>query len=180
MPFTPFHMGPGAAIKALTGPHFSLTVFGIAQVAIDLEPLIRMIRGDSLLHGLSHTWLGALLIGLLVMAIGKPLGQWLLRLWNRIVSWRNYPALSLPIQISWLAAASGALLGTASHLLLDATMHGDMLPWHPFSSDNGLLYLLPMGWVYQGCFWLGVAGLVGIWLRGGSGIGKRGSLRQSS
>ncbi len=32
MPFTPFHMGPGTAIKAVTGRHFSLTIFGFAQV----------------------------------------------------------------------------------------------------------------------------------------------------
>ncbi|MCB1770876.1 MAG: hypothetical protein KDJ31_14465 [Candidatus Competibacteraceae bacterium] len=40
MPFTPLHRGPGLAIKALAGRRFSLLTFGIAQVAMDIEPLI--------------------------------------------------------------------------------------------------------------------------------------------
>ena len=28
MPFTPFHLGPGAAFKAMGGKHFSFLVFG--------------------------------------------------------------------------------------------------------------------------------------------------------
>ncbi|MDR0275331.1 MAG: hypothetical protein LBI48_08355 [Burkholderiaceae bacterium] len=50
MPFTPLHMGPGLAVKALLGRRFSLTVFGFSQIAMDIEPLARMIRGDTLLH----------------------------------------------------------------------------------------------------------------------------------
>ena len=44
MPFTPFHMGPALALKAVTGRHFSVLVFGIAQVAMDVEPLVGMLR----------------------------------------------------------------------------------------------------------------------------------------
>jgi hypothetical protein len=47
MPFTPFHMGPGLAVKAVFGRYFSLMVFGFSQVAIDIEPLVRIIRGDA-------------------------------------------------------------------------------------------------------------------------------------
>jgi hypothetical protein len=46
VPFTPFHMGPGLAIKAVTGRHLSLLVFGVSQVVIDVEPLVRIIRGS--------------------------------------------------------------------------------------------------------------------------------------
>ena len=59
MPFTPFHMGPGLAIKAVSGRYLSLMVFGFSQVAMDIEPLVRMIRGDAVLHGFTHTYLGA-------------------------------------------------------------------------------------------------------------------------
>ena len=44
-------MGPGLAIKAVTGRHLSLLVFGVSQVVIDVEPLVRIIRGDAVLHG---------------------------------------------------------------------------------------------------------------------------------
>ena len=37
MPFTPFHMGPGLAVKAVCGRYFSLVVFGFSQVAIDIN-----------------------------------------------------------------------------------------------------------------------------------------------
>jgi hypothetical protein len=64
MPVTPLHMGPALAAKALCGRHFSLLVFGFSQVVIDLEPLIRIQRDDAVLHGFTHTYLGATLLGL--------------------------------------------------------------------------------------------------------------------
>jgi hypothetical protein len=69
MPFTPFHMGPGLAIKAFGGRYFSVLVFAIAQVAMDIEPLIGMIRGSDVLHGWSHSYVGATAIGVLVMLL---------------------------------------------------------------------------------------------------------------
>ena len=47
MPFTPRHLGPGFAIKALAGRHFSLLTFGVAQVTMDIEPLVGLIRGAN-------------------------------------------------------------------------------------------------------------------------------------
>jgi hypothetical protein len=41
MPFTPFHLGPGALFKAAGGEHFSFTIFAGSQVLMDIEPLIR-------------------------------------------------------------------------------------------------------------------------------------------
>jgi hypothetical protein len=41
MPFTPLHMGPGLAVKAVMQRKFSLLVFGWSQVVIDLQPLHR-------------------------------------------------------------------------------------------------------------------------------------------
>lgn len=55
MPFTPFHMGAGLALKAVAGRHFSVLTFGIAQVAMDIEPLVGMLRGAAVLHGPTHT-----------------------------------------------------------------------------------------------------------------------------
>jgi len=37
MPFTPFHFGPAAALKAAAPAHFSFMVFCYAQVVTDLE-----------------------------------------------------------------------------------------------------------------------------------------------
>ena len=63
MPFTPIHLGPGAACKAIGDRHFSFMVFGGAQVLMDIEPLLGIIQGWDVLHGYSHTLAGALVIG---------------------------------------------------------------------------------------------------------------------
>jgi len=76
MPVTPFHMGPGVVIKAVGGRYFSLMVFGFSQVAMDVEPLVRMIRGDAVLHGFTHTYLGATLIGLVSAVAGAFVGTY--------------------------------------------------------------------------------------------------------
>jgi hypothetical protein len=157
MPFTPFHMGPGLAIKAMLGRHFSLTVFGITQVAIDIEPLLRMLHGDRLLHGYTHTYLGATAIAVLGFLVGRPLGERLLVAWNRGLApgWLQLPVASA---ISAPAAASGAVFGAYSRVLLDSLMHADMGPWAPFSDANGLLQMLPLGEIYLFCLGLGAAG----------------------
>jgi hypothetical protein len=82
MPFTPFHMGPGAAVKAVAGRYFSLTVFGFAQVAMDIEPLLRIVRGDAMLHGFTHTYAGATAIAFAAFFLGRPCCSWLLKTWN--------------------------------------------------------------------------------------------------
>jgi hypothetical protein len=160
MPFTPFHMGPGAAIKAVTGKYFSLMVFGFAQVAMDVEPLVRILRGDGVLHGFSHTYVGALLIGIISLLIGKAVSERLLRAWNVMVRFRHSRWLVVSPGITWPAAASGAFIGTFSHVFLDSIMHSDMQPFSPFSASNGLLHIMPVGWLYLLCVFLGVSGLM--------------------
>ena len=160
MPFTPFHMGPGAAIKAVSGSYFSLTVFGFAQIIIDIEPLIRILQGDKVLHGFTHTYIGAALIGLFSFFVGKKCCEWLLCLWNSIVRFNCLLWLRANPNISWASAASGAFIGTFSHVFLDSLIHSDMHPFAPFSTTNGLVHLLPTGWVYLLCSCLGVMGIM--------------------
>ena len=86
MPITPLHLGPGAVFKAIGGRRFSFVVFGLAQFAMDIEPIGRFLAGSGLLHGPVHSLLGATVVGAIVVAVGKPLGEGLLRLWNRRLS----------------------------------------------------------------------------------------------
>lgn len=65
MSFTPIHMGPGIAIKLVLQDRFSLMVFGWSQIVIDLQPLFDMLGADILLHGFTHTFIGASLLGLI-------------------------------------------------------------------------------------------------------------------
>jgi len=160
MPFTPFHMGPGAAMKAVSGKYFSLMVFGFSQVAIDIEPLVRILRGDTILHGFTHNYLGAVIVGTFSLFAGKAFCEWLLRVWNAVFRFRYVRWLRLTQNISWCAAGLGAFIGTFSHVFLDSLIHSDMYPFAPFSTANGLLNLLPVGWVYLLCLFLGVFGFM--------------------
>ena len=155
MPFTPFHLGPGAFFKAIGGARFSFMVFGGSQVLIDLEPAYRMVVGDPILHGPSHTLPGALAIGFVATLIGKPISEFVLR---RIA----YPRP----KIAWLASANGAFCGTFSHLFLDAIMHADMLPWAPISESNNLLFSLSTSELHLLCVGLGIVGALVFFLAG--------------
>lgn len=159
MPFTPFHLGPGAAFKAIGGRRFSFLVFGGSQVLMDIEPLIGILRGSAVLHGYTHTIAGALLIGAVATVIGKPIGTYTLRL-LRVA---HHP-------ITWLSSAAGAFIGTFSHIALDAVMHRDMRPWWPFADSNGLLHLVSIDQLHLVCMALGVIGALVVatqaWLAG--------------
>jgi Domain of unknown function (DUF4184) len=158
MPFTPFHMGPGLAMKALAGRHFSLVVFGVSQVLIDLEPLVRIIRGDAVLHGWTHTYVGATAIAVVAAILGRPVCQFLLDRWQPKPSWRWLAELGGDWRITQRAAYIAAFAGTYSHVLLDSLMHSDMRPWLPISDSNVLLYRVPFETVYVGCAWAGLIG----------------------
>jgi hypothetical protein len=148
MPFTPFHLGPGAALKAVGGSRFSFLVFAGSQVLMDIEPLVRIIRGDPVVHGISHTVLGALIIALAAGAIGRPVSEFFLR----TASFGSSP-------ITWPVAFASAFLGTYSHVGLDAIMHADMNPLWPFAVGNGLLRTITLEALHVACV---VAGLIGV------------------
>lgn len=155
MPFTPFHLGPGAAFKAIGGRHFSFMVFGGAQVLIDVEPLIRIARGDFVLHGYTHTIAGALVIGIVAALIGKPISAFVLA------------SLRIPhAPLTWRAVFAGAFVGTFSHVLLDAVMHADMHPWWPFADGNGLLGVIQVDRLHVACAVLGALGMLVVAGRG--------------
>ncbi len=166
MPFTPFHFGPGLALKSVTGRWFSFTVFCLAQVLIDLEPGWYMLAGADPLHRFFHTYLGATLAGIVAMTAGKPLCEWALRLWNARLSPAQARWLGAPNAIPWTAACSGGLIGAWSHVALDSLMHADLRPFAPFSPSNALLSLVDIDALYAACAAAGAAGLgVFLWRR---------------
>lgn len=160
MPFTPFHMGPGLAVKVVCGRHFSLMLFGFSQVAIDIEPLVHIMRGDNVLHGFTHTYVGATLVALVALFAGRPLCQFLLNYWvpepdSRFLHWLRGPTI-----ISWPAAIAGTFVGTYSHVFLDSIMHSDMHPLAPLSQANVLLSAIPTELLHVVCVLSGVVGML--------------------
>ena len=155
MPFTPFHLGPGALFKAIGGRRFSFMVFGGSQVMMDIEPLVGIIRGSVVLHGYTHTLGGALAIGLAAGLIGRPISAFVLRL----LRLPHYP-------FTWGASFAGGLAGTFSHVLLDALMHADMKPWWPLGDGNPLLGAIDVDWLHIACAACAVVGGVILAWRG--------------
>lgn len=160
MPLTPFHLGPGLAFKAIGGHRFSFLVFAGAQVLMDIEPLIGILQNKPILHGYTHTLLGALIIGTFAGIAGKPISSFALRL------------LAIPHKpYTWLASFAGAYIGTFSHILLDAIMHADMSPWWPIASGNQLLHVIRVVQLHIACLVAGIVGYIVIVVKRKCGVG---------
>ena len=170
MPFTPFHLGPAFGIKAVADEHFSLLTFGLAQIAMDIEPLVRLLRGDAVLHGFTHTYAGAALIGAVVAVFGRPVALHLLGPWRRAAMSEGVGWLAGPRTLGWEPAVAGAFAGTFSHVALDSIMHADVRPFAPLSASNGFFGIVPVGSLHLLCVAAGVLGAAGL-------IGRRYAVR---
>ncbi|MFT5142581.1 MAG: membrane-bound metal-dependent hydrolase YbcI (DUF457 family) [Rhodothermales bacterium] len=122
-------------------------VFGGSQVLMDIEPGVRMIQGAAVLHGPSHTLVGAVIIGFVAGVIGKPVTEFVFRIFR-----------AKDPSVAWTASFVAAFTGTLSHIVLDATMHFDMKPWSPITSENGLLGSIPLGTLHLTLLLFGVIG----------------------
>jgi hypothetical protein len=55
LPVTPFHLGPGALLKAVAPRHVSWTTFALANGLIDVEPIFYFLFNYALRHQPSLT-----------------------------------------------------------------------------------------------------------------------------
>jgi membrane-bound metal-dependent hydrolase YbcI (DUF457 family) len=150
MPFTPLHMGPAIALKAVAQRRFSLMVFGWSQILMDLQPLYVMLTGEGTLHGFTHTYLGATGIGLVAALSGRPLGEWGLRLLRE--------PQHLPI--TWRVSFASAFIGSWSHVALDNIMHADLLPFAPFSDARAWYGVIGIDALHMLCIAAAVTGAI--------------------
>jgi hypothetical protein len=162
MPFTPFHFGPALTIKAIAPGYFSLTVFILSQVLIDLEPLYFMVIQDPPLHRFFHTYLGASAVFAVCLIIGKPIGQLWLKLWNKTIAPGHHSRLYAQPLISFKATAISSFIGAYTHVFLDSIMHGDMQPLAPWSTNNIMLGVVDLLALHFGLIVLATVGL--FWL----------------
>ena len=158
MPFTPFHFGPGAVLKAAIPRYFSFSVFCFAQVVADVEVLVYMARGGEKLHGYCHTYLGALGVGLFSVVVGRPLCRYFLRWWSAQpqVPLKEYYGGSP--EIGFGQAVGGAFIGSFSHVFLDSVMHSDLRPLLPFNDQNAMFGGIGPGTIHLVCFLLAIVG----------------------
>jgi hypothetical protein len=159
MPFTPFHFGPGAVIKAVAPRHFSFTVFAFTNVAIDVEPLYFMLANDWPIHRFFHTYAGATIAAVACYFAGRPVCSWVIRVWNSRLNEAQSRWLAVEPRIAPLPAAIGAATGAWSHVLLDSLMHSDMEPLAPFSAGGGMIHLVTIAQLELFCALAGALGV---------------------
>jgi hypothetical protein len=141
-------MGPGLLVKALLQGSFSLMVFGWAQIIMDIQPLAVLLTGEGRLHGFSHTYAGATLIGIGSALTGKYAAEFGLRIIGQV---RYLP-------ISWPVASTSAFIGSFSHVLIDSVMHADLQPFAPFMINNPFLGSLSIKALHTFCLYSGLLG----------------------
>jgi membrane-bound metal-dependent hydrolase YbcI (DUF457 family) len=169
MPFTPFHFGPGLAVKVAAPRYFSFSVFVFSQVLIDVEPLYYLLRGEAPVHRFFHTYLGATAIAAASYLLGRPLCALGLAVFRRTFGWRMSDLLEAMRLISPTAAMSAAIIGAYSHVALDCIMHAEMHPLAPWSDVNPLFGSISVSELHLYCIVAGVVGLIGMdvwWLVG--------------
>jgi hypothetical protein len=151
VPFTPFHFGPGLLCKSLAPRRVSFTSFCATQVAVDLEPLYFILRGESEhAHRAVHTVLGGglvgLAVGLAVWRVARPRAE-------------NLGPVAR-IEVARDPALLGGLIGGTSHAVLDGLMHLDMHPLRPFSEAQWVLRPPMVIYLYASCLAAGLLGLM--------------------
>lgn len=154
MPFTPFHMGVGVAAKALAPRLISIQVFGLTQIAMDIEPGIGMATGSEVLHGWTHTLWGAVPVALACVVTWKLLEG------RRIWRWTFEPLQAATL---WLSAFWGAW----SHVLLDVLIHRDMSATRTLIPALGETIFSHEA-VESACLVAAVLGAVVLWVRWGN------------
>jgi len=160
MPITPFHFGPGALLTGLAPSTVSWTVFALANILIDLEPVsLFFLTGDPA-HPWLHTPPGALGVAIVAALLGRRPCEWFLCWWNTRLSPAQARWLGVDPRITPRQAWAGALLGASTHILLDAIMHVDVRPLWPLVAGNpmqGLIGIDVLQWLCTGAGAFGIA-----------------------
>jgi len=158
-------MGPGMLIKAAVMDRFSIVVFGLTQVAIDMEALWYLIRWDLPIHRFWHTYSGATIVAAVFIIVGKPVSQVIKSGWNRCAVFCGRKEFIVPVRTSWLASFIGAVIGSYSHILLDSMYSCDMAPMQPWTDNNPMLGIVGPVWILLLCVLFGILGVGGYFER---------------
>ncbi len=152
MPFTPYHLGPGLGFGLPFRRHVHAPTFILGNVIVDVEPFLVLLLGsESPLHGYLHTFLLAFLVGLALGYVMFLLER-ILRPLFRVFLLESGDPLSLK---SFLVAGG---LGSSLHVLLDALLYDEMVPFFPLTANPLYNPALSLE-VSIFCVWMGIFGV---------------------
>jgi hypothetical protein len=153
MPFTPFHLGPAFGLGLPFRKYLHVPTFIVANVILDVEPFLVLFLGLRYpLHGIFHTFLLALFVGL---AFGYTMFLLEKFMHNFFRGLLLEPNGKLGLK-SFMAAG---VLGTTLHTLLDALLYSEMQPFYPLTI-NPLYNPSLSTTIYNICVWLGIIGII--------------------
>ena len=155
MPFTPFHLGPGLALGMLLRNWINIPAILLASIIVDVRSVYCFFIGNCQLHGFFHTFLGATILGLLVIAL----------IWSfRTPLSKISKILKIEQDYSLQSIAAGALIGVWVHITLDAFLYPEMHPFWPIEGNAPLLGVLSNPAVYGLCM-IGflIGGMIYLW-----------------
>jgi len=127
MPLTPLHLGPGILPGFVCHKRLDIVALALGGVILDIECIYKILIGEHLLHaGFSHTFIGAITMGMSIGLVLYPLNSRVKQLkhWLRI---EQRSSLSMII--------SGSIVGTVSHVFLDAFLYPEMEPFYPLTTN---------------------------------------------
>jgi fructose-specific phosphotransferase system IIC component len=141
MPFTPFHLGPAFLLGELFEKKVNLFSILIGSIIIDVRATYCLFAGCRPLHGPFHTFLAATIVGLLIAWLIFSQRKWLQKITNKLRIEQSYSLNSIIL---------GSIIGTWSHVILDAPLYTDISPFWPISG-NPLLWVMGSSTIYALC-----------------------------
>lgn len=127
MPFTPYHFGPHLLVGLIFIKFLDIPTFLASNILVDLQPLL-VLAGwmEPPLHGISHTFLGATVIGLILGIISIPF----MKYYTRIYSFFN-----LKYSITKFSIILSGILGAWFHVITDTPIYDDINPFYPLFAN---------------------------------------------
>jgi len=133
MPMTPFHLGPGLLLGALTLKFFNLWAILLGSIIMDIEPTVLLIINPCYScphHGFFHSILGAILGSMILSVI-----LWLFReKLNQIsLKFRIQQSFSFPVLFF------SSLTAWVLHIFFDSLTHSDVFLFWPLKYNPILI-----------------------------------------
>lgn len=151
MPFTPFHFAPHACMALSVSKKINIIVFVLANVAVDIEPLLVMTyKLNYPIHGAAHTLIGAAIIGFFWGSLAYLFKEQFSKLLK---------LLKLSWEFTWKQYIISGVFGAWFHILFDAPLYFDIQPFYPIGI-NPFYGLVSRELMYKFCSFLFIAAVL--------------------